>query len=111
MPKKRAIKYPRTNRIKDRIIPPSEEMSATFLSFFKSISKPTINNKNAMPISDNVLITSELVIKPRTGPMSNPVIIYAGIIGCLSSLTKIVITVATMIIIPMLKNISLTIIC
>lgn len=70
------------------IVPPKIEIKPTFDSFFMSICKPTMNKRNAIPISDIVAITEVLVIMPINGPKTTPVRMYAGINGCLKSRPK-----------------------
>jgi hypothetical protein len=52
------IRKARINNTESLMIVPSDEIRATFFSFWKSISNPTKNNKNAMPNSDKESINS-----------------------------------------------------
>ena len=85
-------------------MPPKEETNATFLSFLKSISRPTMNKRKTIPSSESVEMVSEFVIRPRTGPMITPVTMYANINGCFRSFAIYAKTVANTIMTPMLKN-------
>src|SRR3989338_277543 len=51
-PNKRATVYPKMNNKTIWIIPPILEIKATLCKDFKSISKPTKNNKKAIPMMD-----------------------------------------------------------
>ena len=66
------------------------------LTLFRSSSNPTKNSMKAMPISPNNRMVSTSDIIPKTdGPITNPEIRYAGIIGCLRILANRAPRVAT----------------
>lgn len=92
------------NNIRNCIRPPIVATGPISLSFFRSSSSPTVNNKNAIPISDKVNIISLFSTIPSIGPNRNPAKMYAGINGCFRSLATYPKTVASIRIIPISKN-------
>ena len=76
--------------------PPTDAIRPMDLILFRSSSNPTKNSMKAMPISPNNRMVSTSVIIPKTvGPITNPAIRYAGIIGCLRILANKAPRVAT----------------
>lgn len=69
------------------IIPAIADAEKLSLSFLKLISKPTVNNKKAMPISAKPFIIFLSEIKPKTkGPRIIPETTYARIKLCFNLL-------------------------
>ena len=96
---------PVENKIAEFIKPVSMDGNETCFNFEKLISIPTINNRNAMPISEKACIIEISDIKLRPiGPIITPAKIYAKIRGCLKNFEIKANSVANSIISPISTN-------
>ena len=85
--------------------PPKITAGPTVFNFDKLISKPTTKSRKDIPNSERALIATGSFINPNPiGPRITPAMIYAGISGCLNSLTMNDKIVARIIIRPISKT-------